>query len=133
MECSLIVKKVVERCVEVLLVVHLETTAQTKEVLCLAEILVVGTNQDGDTIHSSLRHIVDAHTKATTHIGYLAIAIDAAKETKAVDDETVHLGNVEGVVLLGFLLGIGIATEGTSQLGLYLLEMTLVDDMRCQD
>ena len=69
----------------------LERTATSLECLCLAELLIVGTKDDGDAIHSGFGHIVDAYAKATSDKRHLTIAIDGREFTKAVDNQRTNL------------------------------------------
>ena len=109
-----------------LFAVHLEGSARGEESCGLAEALVVGTEDDRHSPHRGLQHIVDAYAEAATHIGHLAIAVDARQQTEAVDNQAVCLGS-----LLWSRLGIEYRRH--LQLGAYLPQMVIADDMGRDD
>ena len=76
---------------EVLVVADLETTTLLQP-LSLLELLVVGAEEHRHIPDGSLQQVMDAHTEAATHIGHIAITVDARQQTKAVDDEDVIRG-----------------------------------------
>ena len=111
---------------EVGLVMHLERAAGLEEVLCLAEVGVVGADDGGNAIDGGLGYVVDACTEPAADHGYGGVAVDGGKQAEAVDDE--HVGR-QKVVLCGF----GDADEGACQLAFDICQMPLGDDVRGDD
>ena len=56
--------------------------------------LVIGADDDRNAVDRSLGHVVDAHTKATTHISHCGIAIDGREQSVAINDEYAVIADV---------------------------------------
>lgn len=104
-------EEVVGDVIELIRIVHLEAGSGIKQIACLTEVMVVGTNDDGNAIDSSFRDVVNAYAEAAAHHCQLTIAIDAGEEPEAVNDEDVGSGDI----LLG---GLRIAQDMTPVEGL---------------
>ena len=70
---------------------------------------------------------MDAHAKTTSHIGYMAIMVDAGEEAKAVDDKDFGILHIS---FCSILISYNLAT---SQEFLYLRKMILANHMRSDD
>ena len=113
---------------EILIAANLETTALLQS-LSLLELLVVGAEEHGHIPYGSLQQVVDTHAKASTHVGHVAIVVDARQQAEAVDDQDIGVLRV-----LRVFRKAGIADDlATFEKLLYLLQMILADDMRGDD
>ena len=109
---------------------NLETTTLFQP-LSLLEFLVVGAEEYRHIPDGSLQEVVDAHTKASTHIGHLTIVVDAGEQTEAVDNQ--HLG-ISQISLILILFCLSIAEDfATCQELFNLCEMVLANDVRSND
>lgn len=102
-----ICEKVVGDVIELTRVVHLEAGSGIKQIARLAEVLVVGTDDDRDAIDRCFWDVVNANAEAAAHHCQLTIAVDAGEEPEAVDDEDIGSGDI----LLG---GLRIAQDATT-------------------
>ncbi len=102
------------------------TTAKAEQVLCFLKLPIVGTKKNRDTIYCSLWHIVNTHAKATSHIGHLTIAIDAAEQAETVDNKTIGSGNA-------LACGLREPKSGTLEFSFNLTQMPLINDMGSKD
>ena len=112
--------------VEVSIVVDLQSATALQQALGLGEMLVVGTEDDGNSPHAGFQRVVDADAETATHIGDGAIVVDAAEQSEAVDDEHVGVGYV-------LRRRLGVAHDLAFDLGDDLLEVVLADDVRRND
>ena len=64
-------------CIEHGLIRNLKASAQTQQVLCLAEFLVVGAEEHRYSIYGCFGHIVYACTESSANVCYVAISVDA--------------------------------------------------------
>ena len=62
------------------------STASLYQFHSLLEVLILGAENDRNTIDSRLERIVDTNAKASANIGNLAITIDRRQQTEAVDN-----------------------------------------------
>lgn len=103
---------------------EVEAAACRFQTLSLLELLVVGAEEHWHIPDCCLKHIVDTHAKAATHIGNLTIAIDTRQQTEAVNNQ--HVGRLEFPTIV-FCIANDLTTL---KFLLYLCQMTFVDDMR---
>ena len=84
--------------------------------------LVVGTEDDGHSPYAGFQRVVDANTEAAAHIGHGTIAVDAAEQSEAVDDQHVGIGDI-------LQCRLGVSHDLAFCLGDDLLEMIFTDDV----
>ena len=80
--------------IELLGIMNLKAGSGIQQITGLAEVLVVGTDDDGDAIDRTFGDIMDAYAEATAHHCQLTIAVDAGEESEAVDDEDICCGDI---------------------------------------
>ena len=130
----------VHHAAEVIVATNLNATTTSLQRLRLTELLVVGTENNGDAPNGSLNGIVDTHTEATTDVGDGAIAVDAREQTKTIDDQSLppalptSLGLEESSTTLGCKFCVtGMTKAYCIELFLNLLQVVLADDMGRND
>ena len=105
---------------------YLKATTSSHQFLSLSKTLVIRAKHHGDAPHGCLQHIVYAHTKASTHIRHLAIAIGRRKQTETVYDQPSGIGSLGRG-------GLRVAHRLALHLGEYLLQMILANHMGRND
>ena len=72
---------------EIVVAAHLEASFAGLQPLSLLELLVVRAEDDGHAPYGGLQHVVDAYAEAAAHVAHVGVAVDAAEQSEAVDNE----------------------------------------------
>lgn len=91
MEEGFIGGEVVDKPCEGIIVAYLETSTTSLEALGFLELLILWTENDRLAPDSSLEGVVDADTKAASNVTYSGIAVDAAEQSKTIDDDVLRV------------------------------------------
>ena len=81
----------VDKPCEGIIVAYLEASTTSLETLGFLELLILWTENDGLAPDSCLEGVVDADTKAASNVTYSGIAVDAAEQSKTIDDDVLRV------------------------------------------
>lgn len=129
LEGGWIVSELVHDTGEVVGIGDLDASAAGLEFLGFLELMVVGTEDDGEIPYCCLGEVVDAVAEATADIGDGAVLIDGGEETETVDDENLGIDDVGGTANLGIAYNLAVGDELLHNH----VEMALGDDMGRDD
>ena len=106
-EESLIVGEALHECGKLVVVIDFKTSATGFQSLSLLEFLVVGAEDDGHIPYGSLQRVMNAHAETATDVSHIAIIVNTAQKSKAIDDKRIGLSRL-------FARGLGEADDPTS-------------------